>query len=92
MDSKGLIGRRPGRYGPERGRTTAPAGLAGGNANFVFIDGHVENMSVIDPIKKHKWGESVLQHHGPEQGSGRAVIRSRPRAFCVIFGARPCPL
>ncbi|MCC6676467.1 MAG: prepilin-type N-terminal cleavage/methylation domain-containing protein [Phycisphaerales bacterium] len=33
------------------------SGPYGGTANFVFVDGHVENMTVVDSVKKKKWGE-----------------------------------
>jgi len=29
----------------------------GGTANFVFVDGHVERMTVLDSIRQKKWGD-----------------------------------
>ncbi len=29
----------------------------GGTANFVFVDGHVDRMNIVDSIKKQLWGD-----------------------------------
>jgi len=36
----------------------------GGTANFVFVDGHCENMTVRDSIQKRKWGDRFYSISG----------------------------
>jgi len=36
----------------------------GGTANFVFVDGHVERMTVLDSIRQKKWGDRVYSITG----------------------------
>lgn len=36
----------------------------GGTANFVFVDGHVENMTVLDSIRQMKWGDRFFSLSG----------------------------
>ncbi len=36
----------------------------GGTANFVFVDGHVENMSLLDSIRQKKWGDQFYSLTG----------------------------
>lgn len=36
----------------------------GGTANFVFMDGHVERMTVLDSIRKKKWGDRFYSISG----------------------------
>lgn len=36
----------------------------GGGANFVFMDGHVERMSVLESVKKQLWGDKVYSLSG----------------------------
>lgn len=36
----------------------------GGNANFAFVDGHVESLSVLDTVKKRLWGERLYSISG----------------------------
>ena len=31
--------------------------MYGGTANFVFVDGHVETMTVIESIEQQLWGD-----------------------------------
>ncbi|MGE3108065.1 MAG: type II secretion system protein [Phycisphaerales bacterium] len=36
----------------------------GGTANFVFVDGHVENMTVRESIRERKWGDRFFSLSG----------------------------
>ena len=38
-----------------------------GNANFVFADGHVERMSVLESLNRRLWGERYFSITGPNQ-------------------------
>jgi len=40
--------------GRHHGKTSGPYG---GQASFAFVDGHVEQMNVVDSVKKKLWGE-----------------------------------
>lgn len=36
----------------------------GGTANFVFVDGHVERMTVLESIRQQKWGDRIYSLTG----------------------------
>ena len=47
------------------GRThTGGDKLYGGTANFAFVDGHVERMTVVDSVKKRLWGDRFYSLSG----------------------------
>lgn len=39
--------------------------IYGGTANFVFLDGHVETMTVLQSIRERKWGDRFYSLTGP---------------------------
>jgi prepilin-type N-terminal cleavage/methylation domain-containing protein/prepilin-type processing-associated H-X9-DG protein len=42
--------------------------VKGGGANFVFVDGHVELTTVLETIKKHRWGDRFWSLSGGGTG------------------------
>lgn len=56
------------------GRTHPGGGKwIGGTSNFVFVDGHVERMSVLDSLEKKLWGEKFFSLTG-----GNISVRMTP--------------
>jgi len=39
----------------------------GGTANFSFVDGHVERMTVLDSVRKRLWGDRFFSLTGPNR-------------------------
>ena len=42
--------------------------IKGGSANFVFVDGHVEQTTVLETIKKRRWGDKFWSLTGDGTG------------------------
>jgi prepilin-type N-terminal cleavage/methylation domain-containing protein/prepilin-type processing-associated H-X9-DG protein len=43
-------------------------GPYGGLSHFVFLDGHVERLSVVDTVKRRLWGDKCYSVTGPNTG------------------------